>query len=116
MCNEGNANYHTSNSNYWNGEARDYSTEIKENEVPSCVGCMSRSRRPHKFSFLFLSHLIKYNMKWVGYDVYFIYDTVGTSNERMEWLISRNKLEVAGRKLQFTSRSPYFPAGTEKNV
>jgi hypothetical protein len=32
----------------------------------------------------------------------------------MEWLISRNKLEVAGRKLQFTSLSRYFPAGTEK--
>jgi hypothetical protein len=85
MCNEGIANYHMSSSNYWHREARCYLTEIKEHEVPSSVGCMSRSRRPHKFSFSFLSHLIKYNRKCVGYDVFFIYDTLGTSTERMEW-------------------------------
>jgi len=85
----------------------------KEHEVPSCVGCMPRPRRPHKFSFSFLSHLIKHKMKCVGYDTFFIHDTVGNSPEKMEWLISRNKLEVDGRKLQFTSRSRYFPAGNE---
>jgi len=88
MCLEGNANYHMSNSNYWNREARDYSTEIKGHEIPSCVGCMSRLRRHHKFSFSFLPFLIKYNRKCVGYDFFFIYGTVGTSAERMEWLIS----------------------------
>jgi hypothetical protein len=82
-----------SKSNYWNRAARDYPAEIKQITRSSVMCRMYVTfTKPYKISFSFRSHLIKYNGKYVGYEVFFIYDTVGNSTERKEWLISHNKL------------------------
>lgn len=117
MCNKGIENYPMSHSNYWNRDASDYSTEIKQRTRSSVLCRMYVTSTKTSQTFILISvssNQVQKEMCRLWH--IFMYDPVGNSTERIEWLISHNKLEVVGRKLHVHVSIAIFSCRDWKNV